>query len=106
MDKVRDAIDSTVSISLLNKGYAGQIFDEVRSSGTKVVMKNNSPECVLVSPDSYRAMLDEINELRAACAGLLRLQDVNPKDLLTDEDFYTKADADPNSELMGGVIIE
>ena len=38
MGKIRSAIENTVSISLLNKGYAGQIFDEVRASGAKAVL--------------------------------------------------------------------
>ena len=51
MKSIRSAIENTVSISLFNKGLAGKIFDEVKLSGAKVVMKNNSAECVLLSPE-------------------------------------------------------
>ena len=93
MAKVRDSIENTVSISLLNKGYAGQIFDEVRASGTKVVIKNNVPECVLMSPSEYLELLDELAQARAVSAAALRLYGVNPKQLLTEEAFFeiTKA---------------
>ena len=106
MSKVRDAIDNTVSISLLNKGYAGKIFDDVKSTGTKVVMKNNTPDCVLVSPDSYRAMLDEINELRAVCNALLRFQNVNPMNLIAEEEFRRKINMNADEPLSEGVTIE
>lgn len=51
---IRSAIENTISISQFNRGLAGKIFDEVKRYGAKVVMKNNSPECVLLSP-RYRA---------------------------------------------------
>ncbi len=107
MAKVRNAIENTVSISQLNKGYAGQIFEDVRASGTKVVIKNNIPECVLMAPDEYIALLDELNEMKAVAAAALRLDGVNPKNLLTDEEFYRKTDAPPLIEqLFVGVDFE
>lgn len=107
MAKVRNAIENTVSISLLNKGYAGQIFEEVRSAGTKVVIKNNVPECVLMAPDEYISMLDELNEMRAVAAAALRLDGINPKNLLTDEEFSEKTNAPSLIEqLLVGVDLE
>ncbi len=35
---------SIVPITRFNKGEANRIFEEVKSSGTKIVMKNNRPE--------------------------------------------------------------
>lgn len=64
MDTIRSAIENTVSISLFNKGLAGKIFEEVKQCGAKVVMKNNSAECVLISPGEYLKLLDEINMAR------------------------------------------
>lgn len=60
MKDITSALNSTVSISLFNKGLAGQIFDEVRTDGPKVVIKNNSPECVLISPSDYVEMMNAI----------------------------------------------
>lgn len=53
MNDITSAIKSTIPIGLFNRGMAGKVFDEVKKSGSKVVMKNNSPECVLMSPDEY-----------------------------------------------------
>ena len=107
MGKVRDAIDNTVSISLLNKGYAGQIFDDVRTTGTKVVIKNNVPECVLMSPDEYLSLLDELSEMRAAATAALRLDGINPKSLLTEEEFSARTNAPALIEqLLVGVDLE
>lgn len=65
MNTIRSAIENTVSISLFNKGLAGKIFEEVKTSGAKVVMKNNSAECVLLSPNEYLSILDELNKYKA-----------------------------------------
>lgn len=50
MVNIASAIRNTVPISLFNRGLAGKIFNEVKQSGAKVVMKNNAAECVLLSP--------------------------------------------------------
>ena len=55
-------VDSLIPISRFNKGEANKIFDEVRLSGYKVVVKNNTPACVLLTPESYQEMLDIIDD--------------------------------------------
>ena len=61
MVNIASAIRNTVPISLFNRGLAGKIFDEVKQSGAKVVMKNNAAECVLLSPEEYMNLIDEVN---------------------------------------------
>ena len=57
-------IGTTVPISMFNNGMADEIFEEVRHSGTKVVMKNDLPECVLMSPEDYVKMSDVYNDAK------------------------------------------
>ena len=94
MKSIRSAIENTVSISLFNKGLAGKIFDEVKVSGAKVVMKNNSAECILLSPDEYLSILDEINKMKSVVIATERLEGINPNNLITDEDFAAKTKLD------------
>lgn len=49
---------------MFNRGLAGKIFQEVKQSGAKVVMKNNVAECVLLSPEEYIRLMDEVNDAR------------------------------------------
>ena len=58
------ALDSLVSISSFSKGGANKIFDEVNKSGCKIVLKNNTPTCILISPESYCTLMTELEELR------------------------------------------
>ena len=55
-------LDTLVPISRFNKGEANKIFDEVRLSGFKIVVKNNAPTCVLLTPERYQKMLDMIED--------------------------------------------
>jgi len=85
MDAIRGAIENTVSISQFNKGLAGRIFEEVKRCGAKVVMKNNSAECVLMSPEEYVRLMDEINDARLMAEASARMSHYNPDKLLTDQ---------------------
>ena len=73
MNGIRGAIENTVSISMFNKGLAGKIFADVRAFGAKVVMKNNAPECVLLSPDEYIKLMDEVNDARLLALATTRM---------------------------------
>lgn len=87
MNSIRSAIENTVSISLFNKGLAGKIFEEVKMCGAKVVMKNNSAECVLLSPNEYLQLLDELNEAKSLAEANKRLNSIEPSMLLSLSDI-------------------
>lgn len=68
-------LDSIISISQFNKGQANKIFSEVKKFGTKIVVKNNVPECILMSPQSYQQMIDEYEDAILAAEAEKRLSD-------------------------------
>lgn len=78
MSSIRSAIENTIPISQFNRGLAGKIFDEVKQYGAKVVMKNNAAECVLLSPDEYIHLLDEVNDARLLASATERMSHFNP----------------------------
>lgn len=59
---VKDILGSIVPITRFNRGEAGKIFDEVNESGFKVVLKNNTPACILVQPERYEAMVEALED--------------------------------------------
>lgn len=85
MSSIRSAIENTISISLFNRGLAGKIFDDVKNNGPKVVMKNNTPECVLLSPQEYIRLLDEANDARLLAAAAERMSHFDPATLISQE---------------------
>jgi PHD/YefM family antitoxin component YafN of YafNO toxin-antitoxin module len=59
---IGNALNSLVPISRFNKGEANKIFDEVKDMGYKIVVKNNTPACVLVDPQKYQEMVEIIED--------------------------------------------
>jgi len=58
-----EVMRSMVPVSRFNKGEAAKIFDEVAQTGIKIAVKNNKPTCVLLSPERYEALLEQIEDL-------------------------------------------
>lgn len=96
MVNITSAITNTISISLFNKGLAGKIFEEVRQAGAKVVMKNNVAECVLISPEEYIRMMDEINDAKLLALAAERMEKYDPKTLISAEELYKEAGISPD----------
>lgn len=90
MPDITSAIKNTISISLFNRGLAGKIFEEVKQSGAKVVMKNNAAECVLMSPDEYLRLMDEVNDARLLAVAAERMANFDPNTLVPAEEVYKK----------------
>jgi len=55
--------DTLVPISRFNKGEASKIFDEIKDTGYKIVVKNNTPACVMLTPERYQEMIEMIEDL-------------------------------------------
>ena len=90
MADISSAIKDTISISLFNRGLAGKIFEDVKQSGAKVVMKNNAAECVLMSPDEYLRLMDEVNDARLLAVATERMEHFDPKSVISAEDLYAE----------------
>ena len=87
MASVVSAIRDTVSIALFNRGLAGKVFEEVKRTGAKVVMKNNAAECVLISPEEYTRLMDELNDARLLAIASERMATFDPDTLISEEEM-------------------
>ncbi len=54
-------LQSLIPISQFNKGQAAKIFDRLRSQSELIVLKNNKPSAIILSPEEY-TRLTEIEE--------------------------------------------
>jgi PHD/YefM family antitoxin component YafN of YafNO toxin-antitoxin module len=87
MASVMSAITDTIPISLFNRGLAGKIFEEVKQCGAKVVMKNNTAECVLLSPDEYVRLKDEVNDARLLTIAAERMAHYDPATVISNDEM-------------------
>lgn len=95
MANIVTAIKDTISISLFNRGLAGKIFEEVKRTGAKVVMKNNAAECVLLSPDEYVRLMDEVNDARLITLAANRLSNFDSDSVINEEEMNQKLGVKP-----------
>lgn len=54
-------INAIIPITRFNKGEAGKIIDEVQQEGPRVIVKNNVPECVMISLEDYNSLTEAAN---------------------------------------------
>ncbi len=87
MGSVMSAITKTIPISQFNRGLAGKIFEDVRKTGAKVVIKNNSAECVLLSPEEYENLMNEVYDAKLLTIASERLSHYDPSALIPQKEL-------------------
>ncbi len=55
-------INAIVPITRFNKGEAGKIIEEVKQDGIRVIVKNNVPECIMITVEEYNALNEAANK--------------------------------------------
>ena len=107
MKSVVSAIQNTVSISMFNRGMAGKIFEDVKKFGTKVVMKNNTAECVLMSPEEYVEIMDAIEDAYLLELATSRMENFSSDETISQEDIIKKYGiTEEDLEAVGEVELE
>lgn len=51
-------LQSLVPVSQFNKGHAARIFDRLHTEKELIVLKNNQPSAVILSPEEYTRLTD------------------------------------------------
>ncbi len=82
---INDVISTLVPITRFNKGEANKIFEEVKKEGVKVVIKNNTPSCVLINPEKYEALVEALEDYALFFEAEERMKKANKEDLLSEE---------------------
>lgn len=96
---VMGVMKTIVPITRFNKGEANRIFDEVESSGTKVVMKNNKPACILMSPGKYESLMEMLSDYILQEEAEARMERFDPGETMSQQEVMeslgiTDADLD------------
>ena len=79
-------IKSIIPISRFNKGEANKIFEEVSISGTKIVVKNNVPTCVLLSVEKYEELMEIVEDYRLLTEANKRMSEFKKEDCISHQD--------------------
>lgn len=76
---------SIIPITRFNKGEANRIFEEVEASGTKIVMKNNRPACILMSPGQYESLMEMLSDYIMMEEAENRMRHYDPGESMSQE---------------------
>lgn len=93
---VMNIMKSIVPITRFNKGEANRIFDEVEASGTKIVMKNNRPACILMSPAQYETLMEMLSDYIMREEAEHRMIDYDPKESINQEEMMKSLGISPD----------
>lgn len=53
----RNLLNNLVSVTMFNQGQASKIFNRLQAEKQIIVLKNNNPTAILLSPDEYDRLL-------------------------------------------------
>lgn len=97
MTHTANVLNSLVSITQFNRGQASRIFDRLHAENQLVVLKNNQPAAVILSPaeyarlreieEDYYLLLEATNRLAKNSAPTVPMSDVMEELGITDADL-------------------
>jgi PHD/YefM family antitoxin component YafN of YafNO toxin-antitoxin module len=99
-----DTLNALVSISQFNKGQANKIFSRAKAQGKLIVLKNNEPEAVILSPEEFQRMSEIEEDYHLLLLAQERLANWNGQDTISEQQLMenlgiTEADLEAAGEL-------
>ena len=96
MSITSETLNSLVPITQFNKGQASRIFDRLKTEKQLIVLKNNSPAAVILSPEEYIKMSEIIEEHRLIMEAQARLKNNEGKKTLTFDEVMSACGVSEN----------
>jgi len=83
-------LNSLVSITQFNKGQASKIFDRLKNEQQLIVLKNNSPSAVILSPEEYERFAEIEENYKLLLMAIDRLENTNLENLISETDILSQ----------------
>ncbi len=89
MDHTANILKSLVPITQFNRGQASRIFDRLRTERQLVVLKNNQPAAVILSPEEYTRLTEAEEDYQLLLLARERLAGDNLKNAIPEQDVLS-----------------
>lgn len=89
MDHTANILKSLVPITQFNRGQASRIFDRLRTERQLVVLKNNQPAAVILSPEEYTRLTEAQEDYQLLLLARERLAGDNLKNAIPEQDVLS-----------------
>lgn len=76
-------LQSLIPISQFNKGQAAKIFDRLHSEKELIVLKNNQPSAIILSPEEYTRLTEIEEDYFLLLEANKRMEDNGNKDTIS-----------------------
>ena len=104
---LKNLMERIIPISRFNRGEANKIFEEVKKTGVKAVLKNNVCVGVIVEPEQYDEMMEMLEDYvlffeaeermkTAEAEGRYTMEEVMTSLNITEEDLNNAEDLEIN----------
>lgn len=90
MATTTNILNCLVPITQFNKGQASKIFDRLKTEQQIIVLKNNSPSAVILSPEEYERILEIEENYKLLLMANERLTNDNLKNAISEEDMLSE----------------
>ncbi len=82
---LKNMMNQIIPITRFNRGEANKIFDEVKATGVKAVLKNNVRVGVIVEPAQYDEMVELLEDYALFFEAERRMKNTEKDDFLSQE---------------------
>lgn len=89
MAQTANILNSLVSITQFNRGQASRIFDRLRTERQLVVLKNNQPAAVILSPEEYTRLTEAEEDYQLLLLARERLAGDNLQNAIPEQDVLS-----------------
>jgi antitoxin StbD len=84
---MKKVMSQIVPITRFNRGEANKIFDELKDTGVKAVLKNNVRVGVLVEPEQYDDMVEQLEDYALFFEAERRMQKAESEGFVSHEEI-------------------
>ena len=101
-----DILDSLVPITQFNRGQASNIFDRLHSESRLIVIKNNQPAAIILSPSEFQRLSEMEEDYTLLLEATRRLKE-DSSSMYSREDVMSELDiSEADLADTGDVVME
>ena len=101
-----DILDSLVPITQFNRGQASRIFDRLHSESRLIVLKNNQPAAIILSPSEFQRLSEMEEDYTLLLEATRRLKE-DSSSMYSREDVMSELDiSEADLADTGDVVME
>ena len=101
-----DILDSLVPITQFNRGQASKIFDRLHGESRLIVLKNNQPAAIILSPAEFQRLSEIEEDYTLLLEATRRLKEVSSSTYFRKELMSERDISEVDLAAAGDVVME